>query len=133
LPREWVDDPARRATAGVPASVAFATKPTLAQQMLERAFAAGVPAVRVTSDEISGDDPDLRRWLEAERHRCVLAVSSNHALWHDGVLQRIDALVTALPVVAWASVSAGEGSQGERLHEWACLRLPFPTADGHAQ
>ena len=133
LPREWVEDPARRAEAGVPETAAFATKPALAQQMLARAFAAGIPAAWVSGDEIYGDDPDLRRWLEAEGHSYVLAVSSNHAIWRDGVLERVDALVAALPAAAWASVSAGEGSQGERLYDWACLRLPFPTADGHAQ
>jgi SRSO17 transposase len=133
LPREWVEDPARRAEAGVPEAVAFATKPALAQQMLARAFAAGLPAAWVTGDEIYGDDPELRRWLEAEGHPYVLAVSSNHAIWRDGVLERVDALVAALPAAAWASLSAGEGSQGARLYDWACLRLPFPTAKGHAQ
>jgi hypothetical protein len=34
-----------------------------------------VPAAWVTGDEISGDDPDLRRWLEAEGHPYVPAVS----------------------------------------------------------
>src|SRR5579859_4282365 len=70
LPREWVEDPARRAEAGVPDAVAFATKPALpsrryqagatkpalAQQMLARAFAAGLPAAWVTGDEIYGDE-----------------------------------------------------------------------------
>ncbi len=133
LPREWVHDPARRAEAGVPVAVAFATKPALAQQMLARAFAAGILAAWVTGDEIYGDDSDLRRWLEAEGHAYVLAVSANHALWRDGVLERADTLVAALPTAAWASVSAGEGSQGERLYDWACLRLPYPTAGGQAQ
>jgi SRSO17 transposase len=133
LPREWIEDPARCVEAGVPEVVAFATKPALAQQMLERAFTAGIPAAWVTGDEIYGDDPDLRRWLETAGHPYVLAVSSNHTIWRDGVLERVDALVAALPAAAWASLSAGEGSQGERFYDWACLRLPFPTADGQAQ
>jgi SRSO17 transposase len=133
LPHDWAEDAARRAEAGVPEAVTFATKPALAPQMLQRAFAAGIPAAWVTGDEIYGDDPALRRWLEAERHPYVLAVSSNHALWRDGVFERVDALVAALPAAAWASLSAGAGSQGERLYDWTCLRLPFPTVDGHAQ
>ena len=44
LPREWTEDRARRAEAGIPEATAFATKIELAQRMLERAFAAGVPA-----------------------------------------------------------------------------------------
>src|SRR5918997_1768983 len=41
LPQSWVDDGPRRAEAGVPPAVRFATKPQLARAMLQRAFAAG--------------------------------------------------------------------------------------------
>src|SRR6184192_2515457 len=44
LPEEWTQDPVRCREAGVPASVRFATKGELAQQMLARAFAAAAPA-----------------------------------------------------------------------------------------
>jgi SRSO17 transposase len=30
-------------------------------------------------------------------------------------------------------LSAGEGSQGPRWYDWACLRLPYTTATGKAQ
>ena len=39
LPEEWTDDPARCQQAGIPEGVAFATKPQLAQALLERARA----------------------------------------------------------------------------------------------
>ena len=39
-----------------PRTVAFATKPQLAERMLERAFTAGVPAAWVTGDEVYGGD-----------------------------------------------------------------------------
>ena len=101
--------------------------------MLERAFAAGVPAAWVTGDAVYGDDTNLRRWLEAAGHSYVLAISASHAIWHDGAPERIDALVAVLPAEAWARLSAGQGSQGERLYDWACVRLPFPTTAGQAQ
>jgi SRSO17 transposase len=45
LPRAWTDAPERCRAAGVPSTVRFATKLTLAQRMLERAFAAAAPLV----------------------------------------------------------------------------------------
>jgi SRSO17 transposase len=68
LPRAWADDPARRAEAGVPEAVRFATKGALAKAMLRRAFAGGVPAAWVVGDAVYGTDPGLRPWLEVE-HR----------------------------------------------------------------
>lgn len=50
LPNEWAADAPRREKAGVPESVSFATKPQLAQEMLRRAFEAGVPCGWVTAD-----------------------------------------------------------------------------------
>ena len=128
LPQAWARDLARRGEAGVPPAVAFATKPELAQRMLERAFAAAVPAAWVTGDEIYGDDGDLRRWLEAGHHPYVLAVSAHHPVWQAGAQERADQLIAAVPPEAWAPLSAGTGSQGERLYDWACIQVPYESA-----
>jgi SRSO17 transposase len=64
LPKEWAADHDRWGEAHVPQWVGFATKPMLAQHMLERAVAAGVPARWVTGDEVYGGDARLRAWLE---------------------------------------------------------------------
>jgi SRSO17 transposase len=53
-PKAWTAAGARCRQAGIPADRPFATKPQLAQQMLNRAFRAGVPAKRVTGDSIYG-------------------------------------------------------------------------------
>jgi SRSO17 transposase len=132
LPQEWAQDPARRGEAGVPPAVTFATKPDLAQQLLARAFAAGVPAAWVSGDEIYGDDGALRRWLEAGNHPYVLAVSCRHPVWQTGTQERADHLIAALPPEAWAPWSAGAGSQGERLYDWACVQVPYASATGTA-
>jgi SRSO17 transposase len=79
LPKSWTADPARCAAAGVPAEVAFATKPTLARVMLVRALDAGLPA-GVAGDEVYGADPDLRAELEARRVGYVLAIAGNRRL-----------------------------------------------------
>jgi len=134
LPKEWALDAARRREAGVPPEVRFATKPQLARAMLERAFAAGVPAAWVAGDEVYGDDGAFRRWLEDETgYAYVLAVSCDHPVWQAGTQERADRLVAALPPAAWAPLSAGEGSRGERCYDWACVRLPYEGAPGTAQ
>jgi SRSO17 transposase len=53
LPRCWVEDPARRASAGVPDEVGFAAKPQLARQMIARTLDAGVRAGWLIGDETS--------------------------------------------------------------------------------
>ena len=65
----------------MPGKVKFATKPELAQQMLERALAEGVPRRWVTGDSAYGSSRALRRWLEEQRQPFVLAVPSNESLW----------------------------------------------------
>ncbi len=138
LPQEWASDAARRREAGVPEEVGFATKPELAQQMLADAFAAGVPIAWVTGDEVYGNAGGLRDWLEAERRPYVLAVATTHQVWLAGtdgepVAAEVGALAAALPERAWVRLSAGEGSKGPRLYDWACVRLPFLPADGLAK
>jgi len=52
LPKEWTDDRERCTAAAVPEAVEFATKPRLAQRMIERALTAGVPVSWVLGDEV---------------------------------------------------------------------------------
>ncbi len=132
LPKAWADDRLRRLEAGVPPDVTFATKGDLAQAMLARAFAAGVPAAWVTGDESYGNDGDLRRWLEAQDRPYVLAVARSHPVWRDGVQVRVEALAADIPDDAWQRLDVGAGSKGPRVYDWACARLPYWTADGRA-
>jgi SRSO17 transposase len=133
LPKEWAADDARRREAGVPPDAAFATKPRLARRMLERAFAAEVPAAWVAGDAVYGDASDLRRWLEGQGAAYVLAVSCSHMIWQAGQQLRAVDLIAAVPSAAWVTLSAGAGSQGERLYDWTWVRLPYESAAGLAQ
>jgi SRSO17 transposase len=137
LPAEWARDAARRQEAHVPEQVRFATKPALARQMLARAFAADVPIAWVTGDEVYGNNPGLRGWLEAGRHPYVLAVSGTHQVWVAGTdgepgAGEVRALAAALPARAWVRRAAGDGNKGPRLYDWACVRLPQLPTDGMA-
>src|SRR5919199_1391755 len=130
LPKAWAQDAARRSEAGVPQAVRFATKPALAKAMLQRAFAAGVPAAWVTGDTTYGSDPNLRPWLEAERHAYVLAVPKTHRVWLGAHQERACTAVADLPTEAWQHLSAGEGSQGPRWYDWAAIPVSGPRPTG---
>jgi SRSO17 transposase len=127
LPQEWCDDDARRDEAAIPEAVSFATKPALARQMISRALDAGPSCAWVLGDEIYGSDRRLRMDLEQRKQPFVLAIRSNEALWAmlDGHLGQHAAarLGASLPARAWRRLSAGAGSKGERLYDWARLRL----------
>jgi SRSO17 transposase len=124
LPEDWTRDQARRAEAKVPAEVTFATKPELARQMLERAFAAGVPCRWVTGDSIYGGDRRLRLWLEEQQHWFVLGVAKDEPLWCGFKQARADEWAADLPDERWQRLSCGEGAKGPRLYDWALIPLP---------
>src|SRR5690349_15042569 len=127
LPEAWCDAPDKRAEAAIPDEVAFATKPALAGQMIGRALDAGLPYAWVLGDEIYGSDRRLRMDLERREQPFVLAIRSNEKLW--AVLDKrlgqhaASRLAASLPARAWRRLSAGAGSKGDRLYDWARLRL----------
>jgi SRSO17 transposase len=123
LPRAWADDADRRAEAGVPETMRFATKGALARAMLRRAFAGGVPAAWVVGDTVYGTGPGLRPWLEAERRAYVLAVPKSHRVWLGERQASAETAVARRPAEGWTRLSAGDGSQGPRWYDWAWLPL----------
>src|ERR687897_2340319 len=126
LPQGWVDDPARCHAAGVPDQVGFATKPELARRMLERALEAGVPTGWVTADEVYGNNPALRGWLETRPLPYVLAVKATEPLPSPpGPSTSAARLAAQVPPECWLRLSAGQGAKGRRWYGWA--RLPLST------
>jgi SRSO17 transposase len=127
LPKEWAENPARCAAAGISKEVAFATKPELARRMIARAIAAEVPFAWVLGDEIYGSDRRLRLDLEQQERPFVLAIRSNEKLWStldDRIGQHTAAaLAAAVSEEAWQRLSAGAGAKGERFYDWARVRL----------
>lgn len=127
LPKDWTNDEDRRVKAGIPEEVSFATKPKLARMMLERALEAGVRAAWVTGDSVYGGDRKLRMFLEASKQPFVLAVKRSEPLWaytDRGPAQvRADELAGKAAEEDWHRLSAGEGSKGLRLYDWALLPL----------
>jgi SRSO17 transposase len=144
VPEEWIGDLARRREAGIPDEVAFATKPELARRMLERVRAAGLPAAWVTGDTVYGGSTPLRAWLEDQRQPYVLAIAANDGVdlpTGDGpngertsmhVLPK-EIAEYALDPHEWSRCSAGDGTKGARLYDWAFVPLAPPTAAGFEQ
>ena len=60
LPREWIEDAARRAKAGVPEEIEFKTKPQIALDHIRWACEAGLPRGVVLMDAGYGVDARLR-------------------------------------------------------------------------
>jgi SRSO17 transposase len=127
LPEDWAEDRARREEAGVPTDVAFQTKPELAQQMLERALDADVPAAWVTGDEVYGGARRLRLWLEAAGQPFVLSIKRSEPLWvltERGPLERSASdIAAAVAPEGWTRLSAGDGAKGPRLYDWARVAI----------
>jgi len=122
VPKSWTEDRERCRGAGIPDGVEFQTKPALGLDMLQSAFESGLSAGWVAADEVYGHDSKLRRWLEEHHHPYVLAVACDQRLWQKDMSQhRVDTLATRLGKRAWKRLSAGAGSKGERMYEWALL------------
>jgi SRSO17 transposase len=92
--------------------------------MLARAFAAGVPCSWVTGDSVYGADHALRRTIEASGRGYVLAVTSAQRLGCKPVVDWLEDVKT------WQRLSAGAGSKGPRLYDWACLPDHSEAATG---
>jgi SRSO17 transposase len=126
LPKAWADDPARLAAAHVPPGTAFATKPRLALAMIERAIAAGVPFAWVAADSVYGVG-EVEMALRRAGKGYVLGVNGSHPFnsWGDKppVAGTAEAIARDLDPAAWQCLSAGEGTKGPRLHDWAYLEL----------
>ena len=126
LPKAWTDDPARMAGAHVPPTTKFATKPQLARAMIERVIAADVPFAWVAGDSIYGVG-EIEMALRRAGKGSVLGVSAAHPFhsWigKPEVSGTAEEIAQELDPSAWQRLSAGAGSKGERLYDWAYCEL----------
>src|ERR1039457_2878303 len=126
LPKAWTDDPERMATAHVPDDVCFATKPQIACRMIVHAIAAKVPFSFVAADSVYGTG-EIETALRKAGNGYVLGVAANHVFHSSGKKQMVRGSAAKIAQnfrkSAWRRVSAGDGTKGERLHDWAYLEL----------
>jgi SRSO17 transposase len=122
VPGDWADDSERRAAAGIPEDLEFATKPQLGAASVRELITEGRCPPWVTGDEVYGRDAKLRTFLEDQGTGYVLKIPcSFRVTLPAGQKVRADHAARLVPARAWQTASAGQGSKGERDYGWAWL------------
>jgi SRSO17 transposase len=126
LPKVWTDDAARLTAVHVPTKTAFATKPHLARTMIERAITVGVPFAWVAADSVYGVS-ELETALRHAGKGYVLGVNSTRPFrsWETNppVAGTAEQIAQDMDEAVWQRLSAGAGTKGARLHDWAYCAL----------
>lgn len=148
LPKDWAADPARRKTAGVPADIAFATKPEIALAQMRQAIACGVQPGVVLADAGYGDETAFRDGITDLGMLYAVGIRPATTVWAPGTaplppkpwvgrgirptrLRRepghepiaVKALAMALPPEAYGSVTWREGTNSNLMSRFAALRV----------
>jgi SRSO17 transposase len=133
LPKEWARDKKRRAEAGVPREVRFATRHELALRMLDE-HKGSLPHRWVAGDDEMGRSSWFREQLRDRGERYLLAVPSNtlvrdlradepaysgHGRRGKVPFVRADEWRAALPEDAWQTLDVRDGEKGPLLTQVA--------------
>ena len=148
LPEDWAADPERRAKAGVPDEVRFATKTRIALQQLRALLAQGAPRHCVLADAGYGVDTAFRQALSDMGLPYAVGVTSAVVVWPPGVKPRppkpysgmgrpavrprrtatlapvsLKALAQSLPSRAFQHISWREGTNDTLSGRFAAVRV----------
>jgi len=148
LPQEWADDVQRRAKAGVPAELSFATKTEIALQQLRQLLADGAPRHCVLADAGYGVDNGFRQALTDMGLQYVVGITSAVVVWPPGIeplpplpysgkgrppvmprrteqLQPVSvkALALSLPDSSYQTISWREGTNQALSERFAAVRV----------
>ena len=148
LPKDWAADPVRRKSAGVPETIAFATKPEIALAQMRQAIAAGVPMGVVLADAGYGDETAFRDGITELGMLYAVGIRPATTVWAPGTaplppkawagrgtrptrLRRepghepvaVKTLACGLPEQAWCTVTWREGSNNELSGRFTALRV----------
>jgi SRSO17 transposase len=132
LPAKWACDPTRCDKVKVPKDVQFQTKPEIALDLLDKADVWGVPYACVVADADYGDNPNFLEGLENRNKRYVTAVRKDFqvALTRDGLAQRVETVLAALPARRWQTIRWREGTKGWLRARFAAVRCWRVTTAG---
>ena len=129
IPQDWFKDTLRCKEAGLPDTLEFKKKPELAQEMLQRAFDNGIKPAWVLGDEVYSSYK-LRAFLESYQQPYVLAVASNCSITIGFEQYKANELLESTAPSDWQTISAGEGSKGQRYYQWSRRVINSDSPDG---
>ena len=135
LPESWANDAERRAKAGVPEDIAFATKPKIALDQLEWACASGLPRGDVIADAGYGAEERFRAGITKLGLRYVVGVKSTNAVWADietgsatvAMHMSVEKLALALAHDAWRTIGWRQGTNEKLAGRFARMRVRVAT------
>jgi SRSO17 transposase len=148
LPKEWIEDAARRTKAGVPLEIGFKTKPEIALDQIRWACEAGLPRGVALMDAAYGTDSRLRTGMTVLGVTYVVGVQPKILVWPPGAgpkrrgkplnntgrrdepdLISVKQLARDLPKHAWRTIRWREGSADWLSSRFARVRVRV----GHSQ
>jgi SRSO17 transposase len=148
LPEAWANDPARRARAGVPPTIRFATKPVIALDQIRTTRALGWPAGIVLADAAYGNDTGFREAITAMGFPYAVGIQAAVTVWGPGEAplppagrkptgrppsrlrrdpdhspQAVQTLARELPPAAWRRVAWREAPETACVSRFAAVRV----------
>lgn len=148
LPESWTEDHERRDKVGVPADVAFRTKPQIALDQIAWACRAGLPRGDVIADAGYGCETRFRAGLTELGLRYVVGVKSSTSVWAPGASDlappeysgrgrkpsrplrdethkpvSVETLALSLPADAWRTVHWRQGTNEKLAGRFARIRV----------
>jgi len=149
LPREWTEDPERRAQAHVPEEVGYRTKNQLALELLRETVERGLPAAPVLADSDYGDDYSFRVALRELGCAYAVAVEPRAKAWVEAppalapgerrkagtpalaAARTLEEIARSLPAGSYRTLTFREGTKGALRGRFA--RVALWAAHGYTQ
>jgi SRSO17 transposase len=125
LPVSWTDDPARRAAAGIPATVRFREKWRIALAQVRAVLKAGFTLTGVVVDADYGSNAAFRAGLErlGLAYGVAMRGEATFALADVPGTHTATALAASAPEEAWEAITWGTGTNGPLTARFVALRV----------
>jgi SRSO17 transposase len=132
VPKEWIDDPARRAEVDLPEDVRFREKWRIALAHVRRVRKAGFSLTAVLADADYGRVAGFRRGLEKLGLWYAVAIPGSLAMWvgDADTTQRAEAISTAIPDDQWTHVCWATGTKGDLAARFVARRVRVAKGSG---